>query len=964
LTGHLRALQSKLESLGVNVPEVQSSLVALEYYERQNAIVLCGITGAGKSTLLNLLMGHDYLPTKDTLRKTDAGVSVTPISIEIRRTKSMGNFIQLEAHLIEDVSWRMKRRTHVTPAVERGGLSEESKKFFSKVFEDPDHGFDFNNAFDWRSHEANLEYINFDDPVATFLRSKRVVIHREDIANKGKIADKVHQYIEGSLAGIVKKIVIVGSFTDSHLPEETIIYDIPGSGDINTVKETERQNMMKRARRAIIVVNHSSSFLNSTDASAMLTELENTKIDNTDSLLEKSLVVFNRAWPTLPKKQNFEQKWAAYEDKIKKVSYEKFKRVAFVDEVEVSDPKFTSFFDSQILSIKNFIAEINLEKEKVFTQVLDKLRFAACRLGTQRADDTMPDTSELIQRFKQQIDRVKASILRRVVTAPSLNPTLHESFKKNALKFTPYWNSSNAFTQHCGIYSGATGSADVPSDFANVLLGGPISIDWSLLTAYLAPIWQANATRQLNASLSTAMAKAIHSVIIYNYSNSGFLYGPYYDCDGYVTMFMKRFWRDWNKMEPLINIAIEYQFTEFLKLVEQRVLLLAGAYQDTQLTVAKIKLPISASLPLNNHHAISLLMTSVNMLFKIWLDFHPTYQFEEAKVKLYKFWESDSDDGQYLIPTFTSLALFDQAIQRVYSVRSSPSLIMRYLGLSDDHLPSLKKLMERILIMHPAHIIIDVTGNSISAEAIQSLNTNKNIVFVDHIKHCSNRIILPAAPKNRIAVVLGNSNYSQPIGSCQANQLLVRKFLQACHFTVLDKSEITSRNDWDNLMTELSNKLKESTGQTFLVFFYSGHGGLLRAKHCIVATDDTVIPLTALYHECRIHNSINLFLMDCCQSNITEAQQQIINEAEDQTFPICLHRAFATCPLNYAYGAYEHNATEFTRINIEHLTRAKRTGQSVIDALRAATIAYDQLPDIQKGQPYSDTSGVFPHFTL
>jgi energy-coupling factor transporter ATP-binding protein EcfA2 len=962
LTGHLRALQSKLESLGVNVPEVQSSLVALEYYERQNAIVLCGITGAGKSTLLNLLMGHDYLPTKDTLRKAASGASVTPITIEIRRTKSMANDIQLEVHLIEDVSWRMKRRTNVSPSVEGGGLSEASQKFFSTVFEDPDHGFDVNNAFDWRSHEANLAEINFDDPVATFLRSTRVVIDREDIADRDKIADKIHEYIEGSLAAIVKKIVIVGSFTGSRLPEETIIYDIPGSGDKDAVKESERQNMMKRARRAIIVVNHSSSFLNSTDATAMFKELENTKIDNTDSLLEKSLVVFNRAWSFPPRqKLDFEQKWTIYEKRIKESS-EKFKRVAFVDEVEVSDPKLTKFCNSQILSIEKFIAEINLEKEKVFTQVLDKLRSAACRLGTQRTD-SMPDTSELIQTFKQQIDRIKKSILRRIVNAPSRKTEFHESFKENAMKFTSHWRASNAFTQHCGRFSGATGSADVPDDFACLLLGSQI-IDMTLLNDYLTPVWQDNAIQQLNASLCMAVAKAIHSVIIYNYSNSRFLYGPYYNCGGYVAMFMERFWRDWNKMEPLINIAIEYQFTEFLKLVEQRVLLLAGAYQDSQLTVDKIKLPISDSLPLNNHHAISLLMTSVNMLYKIWLEYHPKYQFEEAKVKLYKFWESDSDDGQYLIPTFTSLALFDQAIQRVYPDESSPSLVMRYLGLSDYHLPALQKLMERMIRICPTHMIIDVTGNSISAEVIQSLNTNKNIVFVDHIKHYSNRIILPAAPKNRIAVVLGNSNYSQPIGSCQADQLLVREFLQTCNFTILDKSEITSREDWTSLMEELSDKLKELTGQTFLVFFYSGHGGLLRAKHCIVATDDTVIPLTALYHECRIHNSINLFLMDCCQSNITEAQQQIINEAEDPTLPSCLHRAFATCPLNYAYGVSDHTATEFTRINIEHLTRAKRTGQSVLDALRAATIAYDQLPDVQKGQPYSDTSGVFPHFTL
>jgi energy-coupling factor transporter ATP-binding protein EcfA2 len=966
-------LQDRLKLLGLEVPPaIRSSLAQLEYYERRNAIVLCGLTGAGKSTLLNVLLGFPFLPAQNP-DDTD-GVSVTPIAIEIRRS-TMAPKISLEFHLTDDASWRSRRSREIKWEDEgKSKIKTSSNKFLSRVFGQHDHPFEFDNKFAWSSNIAELEKTTFsNEPVSIFLRSKRIISNSD--ASPEKIKAILATYLGGPLAVIIKKIVLMGSFPNSYLPEDISIFDLPGSGDDDLEKEWERQAMMKRARYGIIVVNASGKWQAAKDSKTMFRELNDIIIDD-KSFLNNCLFAFNRFWPA-SSESNVSEKWHKYKEKAK---FENIQQSFLNEIVTINEancvfvdnnatalkemPAFRNFYNQQIHKIKKFLTLINVQKEEMFLSILETLRASAFSLAIQRSESDPPATEHL-EEFEVKIDKWKKSVLQYIFNAKTRRSDLFNSFKKTVELFTGYWNSSSAFVRHSGIYSGRTGSCNVPQEFTELLYSA-FEIDYGVLGEHLGESWRKYTSKSFHQSLKQAIARTIHSAIMHNYRIQGFVHGPYYDSDSYVTEFMRQFWIQWPSIYQQLSMTIENQFNSFMALVEQRVLSLITLHTQPNFTADKIQLAIPLALPDVNHKAVRLIMKSIYELFKIWMRYNPGYEFKEVQESPPYRQIDFTSDACFVKPTLTSLV----NLTKVLNALQKPSeLFIRYVGISDEHIPVLQKYLDDCSKFGSKLLTIDITGNSVSQDAIQQLNSHYrkyNFKIVDYIKYFPMEIKFPAAPTRRIGIVIGNSNYAQSIGSCKANQEHFSRFLIKCNFNVLDKHDINSRSEWDELICNLKTSVDGEATPVLFVFYYSGHGGLLRSKNCIQSTDNTIIPLTALYQALSgVTNSTSIFVLDCCQADIDEAsvEASIRDEASEPTFPRRSILTFACCPLNFGYGPIAEVPTLFTAKNVEHLERARYTSQSVMTAIRAASDAYNQTTDIQRGQPLFSVSN-FPDFTL
>jgi len=79
-----------------------------------------------------------------------------------------------------------------------------------------------------------------------------------------------------SMKNVISKIEINGKFSDSIIPYDISIFDIPGSMDENPIRKRERLKMLERARYAIYVINGSENW--STLNSPILKELKKRKV--------------------------------------------------------------------------------------------------------------------------------------------------------------------------------------------------------------------------------------------------------------------------------------------------------------------------------------------------------------------------------------------------------------------------------------------------------------------------------------------------------------------------------------------------------------------------------------------------------------------------------------------------------------------------------------------------------------
>ena len=187
----------------------------------------------------------------------------------------------------------------------------------------------------------------------------------------------------------------------------------------------------------------------------------------------------------------------------------------------------------------------------------------------------------------------------------------------------------------------------------------------------------------------------------------------------------------------------------------------------------------------------------------------------------------------------------------------------------------------------------------------------------------------------RIALIIGNANYSDPVGQLQnpANDALaIAEELKKLNFTAVVKVNLTSA-DIKKEIRAFHTQLKESNhGNTIGLFYYAGHGLQVDGTNYIIPVDAaiklpkdverTCVPIDAAFDAMQYANvNMSIMILDACRNNPFHGTEQAITKGLAPPNPaVGAFIAYATSPGSAAsddgasHGLYTQEIIKVLRV--------------------------------------------------
>jgi uncharacterized caspase-like protein len=200
-----------------------------------------------------------------------------------------------------------------------------------------------------------------------------------------------------------------------------------------------------------------------------------------------------------------------------------------------------------------------------------------------------------------------------------------------------------------------------------------------------------------------------------------------------------------------------------------------------------------------------------------------------------------------------------------------------------------------------------------------------------------------ASAARRIALVIGNSNYHEPVGHLKnpANDAFaIAEELKKLHFTTIVKVNLTSA-DVKKEIRAFHAQLKETNpSNTVALFYYAGHGLQVDGTNYIIPVDAaikqpkdverTCIPVDAALDAMQYANvKMSVMILDACRSNPFHGTEQTI--------------AKGLAPPNPAVGAFIAYATAPGSVASDGAASHGLYTQEIIKVLRVPGLSIEQV---------------------
>ena len=242
-----------------------------------------------------------------------------------------------------------------------------------------------------------------------------------------------------------------------------------------------------------------------------------------------------------------------------------------------------------------------------------------------------------------------------------------------------------------------------------------------------------------------------------------------------------------------------------------------------------------------------------------------------------------------------------------------------------------EKDLKRVLILNPEHYL--------AKDALGEVTTSNNQSLA--VKSAE-------APSKRIALIIGNASYNEPVGHLQTTANDAHAFaeeLKKHNFTTVVKVNLTSA-DIKKTIREFYIQLKESNpANTIGLFYYAGHGLQVDGTNYIVPVDASIkqlkdvertcIPVDAAFDAMEYANvNTSIMILDACRNNPFHSTEQAIAKGLAPPNPaVGAFVAYAAAPGSVApdegesHGLYTEEIIKVLRIpglNIEQAFKKVR----------------------------------------
>jgi tetratricopeptide (TPR) repeat protein len=238
-----------------------------------------------------------------------------------------------------------------------------------------------------------------------------------------------------------------------------------------------------------------------------------------------------------------------------------------------------------------------------------------------------------------------------------------------------------------------------------------------------------------------------------------------------------------------------------------------------------------------------------------------------------------------------------------------------------------EKDLKRSLMLNPDHYL--------AQDALADIVTSTNQAVAKRSPDASSA--------KRIALIIGNANYNDPVGHLQNpvnDAFAIAEELKKLNFTTVVKVNLTSA-DIKEAIRAFHTQLKESNpGNTIGLFFYAGHGLQVDGTNYIIPVDAaikqpkdverTCVPVDAALDAMQYANvNMSIMILDACRNNPFRGTEQTI--------------AKGLAPPNPAVGAFIAYATAPGSVASDGAASHGLYTQEIIKVLRVPGLGIEQV---------------------
>lgn len=848
----LRSVRADREVLN----KLQQPKAILKQLAERNKFAFFGPTGHGKTTTINMLLGGQYLPTKD---ENDKATSTTPFTMEITRVLGSTEQATIDVEYISVSDWKMiRRKRHEN---ETGvGVPEGPTLFLKPFFEDMDypHCLHQQKLDDlW-----NLTYDN--DPVSQFLLtcgSHEV----QQFTETDAVLEELLYLIFSPHSRLVKRLKLRGTFPNAVIPPDLTLVDVPGDHDLSPVHQEQRRLALKSVRYAIMVCNRAQNW--GTECQGAVADL-NENIEGVNILQNNTVFVLGNkpttteavtAPPTPGERKRYGGKKLDLEELARN-----WDSYTMLEDQQVTKSLNTLFDHSITPEMKAVIMQDSskfyfLCKWPEKHNVMEKTSLELCRLAN-KLQSFMSDMAckflsvllllqqiclDLTQGVKPEeaIPVIRSLCNAYLDTLRSLpkGHTIKKFWQEESGKYSQ-WRAVDAFFSRHGVYywtsngqRPANGTADVPLRHVNYVMQ-----EFSKVRVPNIPGLETKAVSSLVESFQKDLKKVLHDKYF------GIMYPAYHEADTgnmivkYVT-----------ENEELIRVAIE-------ETVEQ---LFYNALAELPPPKPKGFVPDLTSLA--ELPFIQIIWSAIYGLHKVWHGSFKVNWKATPKPVIYL------DNGTlHCLPSCFG-ASFDEIWEAMKSVildkDNIQTLSLRALGLTNDDLPKVIKLSESLLSYGLAEI-------DLSINFIEETNLHGKCAFKPLILNGIPSLLVPKTfQAHKFAIVVGNSTPPVTLSPNHSARVITNTLIEK-GFIVCPTHHFQTSTEWHKILEWLRYELnKIGNEMAFVSFFFDGHGSRAGMVPMIAACNSEVVSLCGLYRILRTFSIPSLVVFNCCQVQNTTA---------------------------------------------------------------------------------------------
>jgi len=336
----------------------------------------------------------------------------------------------------------------------------------------------------------------------------------------------------------------------------------------------------------------------------------------------------------------------------------------------------------------------------------------------------------------------------------------------------------------------------------------------------------------------------------------------------------------------------------------------------------------------------------------------------------------------FSVPPSKIFELLSEAVSDTEK-RNASALVLRFLNLDSSCVEQLKNILSKMNNLQ----VVDLSGNcftqedaskiatvlakpvtkatkssAIPEEVLQATSLILNFTLLNAVisekrgsvqlecKHLR-RISSDLVEGRKVAIVISNANYAEPIPSLIIGGNQMAAFLEQNKFTVL-RFEIGDLIVWNSMLKELEDLVTSAPALETLFFFYTGHGALVRSTPVFQATDSSVCSFGDVYKILFNSKYSNPFVavLDCCAVHIDVA-------IADTEAPKNFLLASSTLPGKIAIARGGDRPSPYVEAVLRTWTQKANIG--FVDLIRESHKAFSQRFSSETASVYF--TGRFPH---